>query len=95
MNLPQGHERSLRITGHGFSEKPSVGKGGLGVFPRDGKPGSNQIPAQLVRSIEMPRTVRLEFAGGIQVELARPEFEKQKLNKEWLVWFPPDALRVI
>jgi molybdate transport system ATP-binding protein len=67
----------------------------LGVFPRDGKPGSNQIPAQLVRSIEMPRTVRLEFAGGIQVELARPEFEKQKLNKEWLVWFPPDALRVI
>jgi len=55
----------------------------------------DQIPAQLVRSIEMPRTVRLEFAGGIQVELARPEFEKQKLNKEWLVWFPPDALRVI
>jgi hypothetical protein len=67
----------------------------LGVSARDGKPGPNQVPAQLLRTIEMPQAVRLEFAGDISVELSRPEFDKQKHNKEWLVWFPQDALRVL
>jgi hypothetical protein len=42
--------------------------------------------------------VRLEFAGGIVAEVARPEFEAHKDNadnKEWLVEFPPHALRVL
>jgi molybdate transport system ATP-binding protein len=67
----------------------------LGVSARDGKPGPNQVPAQLLRVIEMPQGVRLEFAGDIGVELSRPEYEKQRQNKEWLVRFPPDALRVL
>jgi ABC-type sulfate/molybdate transport systems ATPase subunit len=67
----------------------------LGVSARDGKPGPNQVPAQLLRTIEKPQTVRLEFAGDIGVELSRPEFDKHKQNKEWLVWFPQDALRVL
>ncbi len=43
----------------------------------------------------MPRAVRLEFAGGIVAEIPRHAYEDQKDNKEWLVEFPPDALRVL
>lgn len=67
----------------------------LSVAPRNGSPGANQVPAQLVRALEMPQCVRLEFAGGINVEISREEFEKQKHNKEWLVCFPQQALRVL
>lgn len=63
--------------------------------PRDGKPGPNQIPAQLLRVTEKVRTVRLVFSGDLEVELPRAEFEPQKHNKEWVVEFPPDALRVL
>ena len=51
--------------------------------------------AQLVRAIETPSSVRLEFSGDIRVELSRAEWEKQKHTKEWAVWFPQDALRVL
>jgi ABC-type sulfate/molybdate transport systems ATPase subunit len=67
----------------------------LTVAPRDGAPAANQVPAQLLRALEMPQCVRLEFEGGIQVEISRDEFEKQKHNKEWLVCFPQQALRVL
>ena len=67
----------------------------LSVAPRDGAPAANQVPAQLLRALEMPQCVRLEFAGGIHVEISRDEFEKQKHNKEWLVCFPQQALRVL
>jgi hypothetical protein len=42
--------------------------------------------------------VRLEFAGGIVAEVARHEFDQQPKdndNQEWLVEFPPQALRVL
>ena len=67
----------------------------LSVAAREGKPGPNQVPAQLIRAIEMPQAVRLEFAGELTVELSRAEFDKQKHNKEWLVGFPPQVLRVL
>jgi molybdate transport system ATP-binding protein len=67
----------------------------LRAAPRDGTPGVNQVPRQLLRALEMPRCMRLEFAGGINVEISREEYEKQKHNKEWLVCFPQQALRVL
>ena len=68
----------------------------LRVGPHDGsKPQANQVPARLERAAEMPRAVRLEFAGSIVAEIPRQEFERQKDNKEWLVEFPPQALRVV
>jgi ABC-type Fe3+/spermidine/putrescine transport system ATPase subunit len=71
----------------------------LHAAPRDGaKPSMNQVAALLERASDMPRAVRLEFAGGIVAEIARPEFERHKDNadnKEWLVEFPPHALRVL
>jgi len=73
-----------------------VEPGRLRAAPHNGtKPQPNQVPARLERASEMPRAVRLEFAGGIVAEIPRHAHEDQKDNKEWLVEFPPDALRVL
>jgi len=56
---------------------------------------NNQIPAKLLHVAELPHSVRLEFSGDICVDMPRSEFERQKDNKEWLVEFPPAALRVL
>ena len=73
-----------------------VEPGQLHAAPRNGaKPPMNHVAARLERASEMPRAVRLEFEGGIVAEIARREFEEQRDNKEWLVEFPPHALRVL
>jgi len=76
-----------------------VEPGQLLAAPHDGsKPAMNQVTARLERASETPLAVRLEFAGGIVAEIARREFEAYKDNadnKEWLVEFPPYALRVL
>jgi ABC-type Fe3+/spermidine/putrescine transport system ATPase subunit len=61
----------------------------------NGSPEPNQIPLRLLRVSEKPEALRLEFEGGIVVETPREEFERQKDNQEWLVEFPPHALRII
>jgi ABC-type sulfate/molybdate transport systems ATPase subunit len=73
-----------------------VEPGQLIAAPRNGaKPSLNQVAVRLERAAEMPRAVRLEFAGGIVAEIARREFEPRKDNKDWLVEFPSQALRVL
>jgi len=73
-----------------------VRAGDLRVAGRNGaRAETNQVPAKLLCVSEMPQAVRLEFSGDISVELARNEFERQKDNKDWLVEFPPAALRVL
>jgi hypothetical protein len=71
----------------------------LHAAPHNGtKPAMNQVAARLERASEMPRAVRLEFVGGIVAEVARRDFEQQPKdndNEEWLVEFPPHALRVL
>jgi ABC-type sulfate/molybdate transport systems ATPase subunit len=67
----------------------------LTASARNGKPGPNQIPAQLLRAVEKANSVRLEFEGEISVEMPRTEYDLQKHNKEWVVEFPADALRVL
>ena len=67
----------------------------LCALPRLSRPGPNQVPLPMVRAVETPQAVRLEFAGDVAVEMARAEFERQKDNKEWLVEFPPQALKVL
>ena len=59
------------------------------------RPGSNQVPAKLLRVSEKSQSVRLEFANDICVEVPREEYERQKDNKDWLVEFPAQALRVL
>jgi molybdate transport system ATP-binding protein len=54
----------------------------------------NFIAVELQRVLEHPRTVRLEFSGGIAAEISRELYARQKDNKGWQVEFPPAALRV-
>ncbi|MGH9663851.1 MAG: hypothetical protein ACRD9L_05470, partial [Bryobacteraceae bacterium] len=67
----------------------------LAVLARNGRPGPNQVPAQLIRVIERPQTVRLEFSGGVAVELTKEEYEQQRQNRDWLIEFPPQALQAL
>ncbi len=67
----------------------------LRVSARNGRPGPNQVPAQLRRIVEMPQSVRLEFSGDLNVELSPGDFETQKHNKEWVITFPQSCLRVL
>jgi len=72
----------------------------LKVFARNGKPGPNQIPADLLRAVERPHGMRLEFSGGgipnpVRVTVSRTEYQNQRENREWLIQFPSEALRVL
>jgi molybdate transport system ATP-binding protein len=67
----------------------------LRAAARNGKPGPNQVPAQLSSVTDTAQNVRLEFVGGISVILSRADFDRQKHNKEWIIEFPPQALRVL
>ncbi|HEX5431921.1 MAG TPA: ATP-binding cassette domain-containing protein [Bryobacteraceae bacterium] len=67
----------------------------LMVHERNGRPAPNRIPARLERTIERPQWVRLEFSGGIAVDVPRAEYERQRENKEWAIEFPPSALRAL
>src|SRR5262249_14556872 len=67
------------------------------VLPRNGSvpEAPNCLPVKLLRISERPQAVRLEFSNEITVEMSRAEFERQKDNKDWLVEFPPEAIRVL
>ena len=61
----------------------------LSAAPRNGRPAFNQIPATLLRTVEKPERLRLEFSGDIAVEVpAGAQFEKYSGVKEWVVEFP-------
>lgn len=67
----------------------------LAALGRNGRLGANQIPAQLERTVEKPQWMRLEFAGGIAVDLARPDYERVRDTKDWVIEFPRESLRVL
>jgi molybdate transport system ATP-binding protein len=58
------------------------------------EPEENSVAVSLLRLTERPRSVRLEFAGGIAAEISREQYTQRKDNREWQVEFPPAALRV-
>jgi molybdate transport system ATP-binding protein len=67
----------------------------LTALARNGRPGVNQIPAQLERTVEKPHWMRLEFSGGIAVDLSRPDYERVRDTKDWVIEFPRESLRVL
>lgn len=74
----------------------------LAARPRNGKPGPNQIPAELSRIQQRPQFLRLEFSGGealkdVAVEIPRREYVAFGGDdvREWVIEFPPDSLRVL
>jgi ABC-type Fe3+/spermidine/putrescine transport system ATPase subunit len=88
-----GHLKGDRVT---LCVRPEQ----LKVFPRNGKPGPNQIPADLLRAVERPHGMRLEFSGGgipgpVRVTVSRAEYQNQRDNRDWVIQFPSDALRVL
>jgi molybdate transport system ATP-binding protein len=58
---------------------------------RNGRPGKNQIPAELTRVVERPQSTRLEFSGGISVDTNQYDAEIH----DWLIEFPSESLRIL
>lgn len=67
----------------------------LRAAPKEGKPGPNQLPAALQRVIDRPDGLRLEFSVDVAVEMPRAQFNGSERAKDWLIEFPPAALRVL
>jgi molybdate transport system ATP-binding protein len=67
----------------------------LTVAVRNGKPGPNQIPADLTRAIETPHGMRLEFSNGIAVAMAHGDHERLRDHRDWVIQFPIASLRVV
>jgi len=61
----------------------------------NGRPARNQIPAELLRTVEKAQSMRLEFSGGIIVDLPRREYEALRDLDHWMIEFPADSLRVL
>ncbi|MCZ2077341.1 MAG: ATP-binding cassette domain-containing protein [Bryobacterales bacterium] len=69
--------------------------GHLKVSPADGKLGPNQVRVNLLRAVEKPQAVRLEFSGDLAAEVPRSQFERHKHNRDWVIEFPVEGLRVL
>lgn len=54
--------------------------------------GRGGVPLDLKRTVGRAQSVRLEFAGGLLVEMPRPEYERYGANVDWAVEFPSEAL---
>ncbi len=59
------------------------------------RPQANQVAVKLLRAVEQPRGMRLEFSSGISLHVAPEEYWRRKDNGNWVVEFPPQALRVL
>ncbi|HTD44615.1 MAG TPA: ABC transporter ATP-binding protein [Bryobacteraceae bacterium] len=84
----RGHLKGDRVT---LCVRPEQ----LTVVARNGRPGPNQIPADLTRAIETPHGMRLEFSNGIAVALAHADHERLRDNRDWVIQFPTALLRVV
>ena len=73
----------------------SIRHGQIRCFPRDGNAGQNRVPASLVHATEKLDTVELQFEGGLSAEIPRADFAAWKHNKDWVIEFPAERLRVI
>ena len=67
----------------------------LRVSVANGRPAKNQIPAALKRAMERPHGMRLEFSGGVVVDVPRHEYDPAADPQRWMIEFPPDSLRVL
>jgi molybdate transport system ATP-binding protein len=67
----------------------------LRAAPLNGRPAVNQVPAKLERTTLKPGAVRLHFDRNLLADVARPDYERHKHNKDWVVEFPSTTLRVL
>jgi molybdate transport system ATP-binding protein len=86
-NLP-GHFRGDRVW-------LAVRAEDLRVHPGSAGPRANAIPAELVRVARRVRAVRLEFAGGVFVDVPNEEYEAMKDSRSWVVEFKAEKIWVL
>jgi molybdate transport system ATP-binding protein len=67
----------------------------LRARPRSGPARANEIPARLVRGVESPYYIRMEFESGLQVEVHPGEFTPDPHNREYWIEFPSRGLRIL
>jgi len=67
----------------------------LRATPKDGRPRANQIASTLLRAIDKPQTVRLEFSDDIAADVPRADFERYRGTKDWVIEFPQTGLRIL
>jgi molybdate transport system ATP-binding protein len=65
----------------------------LRAVPREASPRPNQVPLDLIRTVEKPGGVRLEFAAGVAVEMPRADYDPTV--RAWVVEFPESSIRVL
>lgn len=73
---------------------------GLLARPAVAAPGANEIAVTLVRWMELPGSMRLEFEKELTVDLpvtfmSPQEWENARRQKKWVVEFPTDTVRVL
>jgi len=89
----RGHLKGDRVT---LCVRPEQIK----AFARDGKLGPNQIPVELKRVVERPHGLRLEFSSNalssvVRATISRADYDLHRETHDWVIQFPPDALRVV
>jgi len=67
----------------------------LTVHARNGRLDKNQLPGELLRAVETPRGVRLEFSNGIAAALSRASYEILRDNRDLVIQFPGESLRIL
>jgi molybdate transport system ATP-binding protein len=67
----------------------------LRVHAGDAERRNNAVPAELVRVSRGARTVRMEFAGSLFVDVPIEEYEVKKNFRSWQVEIPAEKLRVL
>lgn len=84
----RGHLKGDRVT---LCVRPEEMK----AIARPARLGPNQIVAQFERAVEKPQWIRLEFAGGILVDMPRGDYERLRETREWAIEFPVEKSRVV
>ena len=82
---------------------PPEGRSRHGVRPagaldraRPQRQAGRQPDSRAARThVERPQWMRLEFAGGIAVDLSRSDYERVRDAKDWVIEFPRESLRVL
>jgi len=67
----------------------------LRVAPKDGRLRANQVAATLLRAVDKPQAVRLEFSDELVADLPRADFERYRGAKDWVIEFPQNGLRIL
>jgi len=82
-----GHFRGDRVS---VTARPED----LRVHAGESERVENAVAAELVRVSRRVRMVRMEFAGGIFVDVPHEEYEGKKDSRSWLVEFSAEKVRV-